>query len=235
MVAISIVPIERLELSLSGQSWAFSESRRAAIDARFAELQAENPALWNGRVLMLHEHAIAGRVFRGSYLAVDYASFLAWQRWGCPEAGAKDCFAQGALCAADGAWLLGVMAPHTAHAGEIYFPSGTPDANDVVGTAVDLEGSVRREVREETGLTPADYAAASGWRTVLGGPLIAHMKVLQLREDAASARARILRFLASESRPELSDIYVARGPGDLDARMPAFVRAFLEDAWATGR
>jgi 8-oxo-dGTP pyrophosphatase MutT (NUDIX family) len=234
MDELSIQPFDRLELSLSGARWAFAESRRAEIDARFAELQAKNPALWNGRVLMLNAHEVAGRVFRGSYLAVDYASFLVWQRWGCPGAGAKDCFAQGALRSADGAWLLGVMAPHTAHAGEIYFPSGTPDLDDVAGSTVDLDGSVRREVREETGLTEIDYTPAPGWRTVIGGPLIAHMRVLELREDAETARARIRRFLASEQRPELSDIYVARGPADLDPRMPPFVSAFLRHAWATG-
>jgi hypothetical protein len=227
-----IVSIERIELDVAPHSWAFADARRAEIDACFAALQGAKPALWNGRVLMLHRHSIAGPVFSGSCIEVDYASFLAWKHWGSPEAGAKDCFAQGVLRSADGAYLLGVMAPHTAHAGQIYFPSGTPDPNDVIGKTVDLDSSVWREVAEETGLTATDLAADAGWHTVLDGSRIAHLKTMRAPEDAEALRARILAFLARERRPELSDIRIVRGPADLDPMMPSFVTAFLNHMWA---
>src|SRR5476651_2231434 len=99
---------------------------------------------------MVRDHTIAGEVFRGTCFAVDYASFLAWRDWGFPDNSAKDCFAQGVLRSADGAFLLGVMAAHTANPGSIYFPCGTPDLSNVVGTSVDLEANVLREVLEET-------------------------------------------------------------------------------------
>jgi hypothetical protein len=107
--------INRLETTFHPGPWAFAQRNRAEIDAHFAALCRQNPALWNGRVLMLDDHAIEGSIFRGSFLEIDYASFLTWRDWGRPEAGVKDCFAQAALRAADGAFLLGVMAPHTAH------------------------------------------------------------------------------------------------------------------------
>jgi 8-oxo-dGTP pyrophosphatase MutT (NUDIX family) len=228
----SIVPIERMELAYQPAPWPFAERHRAEIDAWFADRQRKNPALWNGRVLMLARHEIAGSVFRGSFIPVDYASFRAWHDRGHPETGVRDSFAAGVLRAADGAFLLGVMSTATANAGRIYFPCGTPDLNDVIGATVDLDGSVRREVAEETGLTPSDYDADPGWITVLQGPHIAHMKVLRLCEQASTLRDRILGVLARQLEPELSDIRIVRGPADLDPMMPPFVVALLHHLWA---
>ncbi len=232
MATIPVLRIERLETTLVAGAWPFAEQHRAAIETNFAARQQKTPALWNGRILMLRDHAIDGTTFRGSFIEVDYASFLTWHDWGRPDAGAKDCFAQGALRAADGAFLLGVMGPRTSQPGHIYFPSGTPDRNDVVGTAVDLEGSVWREMQEETGLTRADLAAESGWHTVLAGQRLAHIKIMQARETAEALRARILDNLSRQPEPELSDIRIVRGPGDLDPMMQDFIVAFLADAWS---
>ena len=224
---VSVVPVDRLELAFAPKPWAFADKRRADIDAFFATLQREKPALWNGRVLLLHERAFAGGVFRGSYLETDYASFAAWRHWGRPEAAVCDCFGAAAIMAADGAFLLGVMGPHTANAGRIYFPCGTPDPKDIAGGQVDLDFSVGRELKEETGFDIAEFTAEPGWTTVFDLPLIAHMKVLRHRERAAVLRARMLGHLARERQPELADIRIVRGPADFDPAMPRFVTAFL--------
>ena len=91
-----------------------------------------------------------------SRTAPSAASFIAWRDWGFPDRAVRNCFAAGAIRASDGAFVLGVMGPQTANAGKIYFPAGTPDPGDVVGQEVDLAGSVRREIAEETGLGPGD-------------------------------------------------------------------------------
>jgi len=218
-------------LTFAERPWAFAEQRRTEIDAHFAARQRDNPALWNGDVLLLQEYAIEGVVFHGTFVEVDFASFLSWQDWGRPDLAAKDCYAQGALRTADGAFLLGVMAPHTSNAGRIYFPAGVPDRNDIVGTSVDFDGSVWRELREETGLTRADVTAEPGWTTVVAGQHLTHFKLLQARESADQLRARILEFLSRQSQPELTDIRVVRSPADFDLMMGDYVKAFLLDAW----
>ena len=232
MTEITIMPIERLELAFAVRPWPFASERRADIDAHFAQLQRSNPALWNGRVLMLHQYEIRTTVFHGSYLETDFASLLAWRHWNFPDAAIKNCFAMGALQAADGAFLLGVMAAHTSNPGMIYFPAGLPDLSDIDDARVDLARNVMREVGEETGLGQADFEAEPGWTTVFAGPRIAHIKRLRARETAADLRRRVLANLAHEPQPELADIRIVRGPADFDPMMPPFVTAFLRHVWS---
>jgi 8-oxo-dGTP pyrophosphatase MutT (NUDIX family) len=229
---IPIVRVERLEMRVAPRPWPFAQARRAEIDRHFAMLQRAKPALWNGRVLLLHDHAIEGGVFRGGFLETDFASFIAWRDWDCPDRGIWNCFSLGALRGTDGGFLLGVMAAHTVNAGKIYFPAGTPDPDDIVGEHVDLLGNIWRELKEETGLTPADLIAEEGWYSVLAGPRIAQVKILRARETTVAMRARILAHLAREREPELADIRVVRGPADLDPMMPSFITAFLAHVWS---
>jgi 8-oxo-dGTP pyrophosphatase MutT (NUDIX family) len=227
-----IVRIKRLELAVAPRPWPFADEHREEIARHFDQLKESKPAVWNGRILLLHEHAIAGDVFRGGYLETDYASFVAWRDWGFPDATVRNCFSLGALRGCDGGFLLGVMSGHTLNAGKIYFPAGTPDPSDIVGETVDLAASIRREVAEETGLGPDAYQAEEGWTCVLTATHIAQIKLLHTSETAAVLRARILGHLAGEAQPELSDIRIVRGPADLDPMMPPFMTAYLTHSWS---
>jgi 8-oxo-dGTP pyrophosphatase MutT (NUDIX family) len=227
----NVVEVDRLELSFAPRRWAFADERRADIDAHFAQLQQRKPALWNGQVLVLSEHTLTDGVLRGTFLATDYASFLAWCDWDYPDPAMRNCFAMAAVRAADGGFLLGVMNAHTANAGRIYFPGGTPDPDDVVDGKVDLAGSIRRELNEETGLDAAELAADPVWYAVSGGARIALIKILRAKDEAATLRDRIVAHLSLEQRPELTDIRIVRGPDDLDPMMPPFVPAFLGHIW----
>ena len=230
--AFSVIPVERLDVGFVPRPWRFADERRSEIDAHFADLQRRNPALWNGRVLLLGDFAIRDGIFRGACFPVDYASFLSWQNWNFPDPDAHDCFGMAVIQSSDGAFLLGEMAPHTFNAGQIYFPCGTPDLNDVNVDRVDFEGSVARELKEETGLDISEFAAEPGWYTVLGGALVGHMKLLRSRARAAELREHALEYLAREERPELSDIRIVHEPADLDPMVPSFVISFLRYAWS---
>jgi pyridoxine kinase len=229
----SVFHIERLDLSFVPQSWAWADRHRAEIDAWFADMHRKQPALWNGRVLLMHHQVIEHGVLRGEFLETDYASFICWKQRGRPHAEVRDCFSAAAIQSSDGAFLLGVMGAHTFNAGKAYFPCGTPDPNDIVGGKVDFEHSVRRELSEETGLSTDDFTPEPGWTMVVDGSLIGQIKVLRARESAKALHDRIIAFLASEKKPELSDIRVVYGPGDFDQSMPRFVTAFLASRFAT--
>jgi 8-oxo-dGTP pyrophosphatase MutT (NUDIX family) len=129
-------------------------------------------------------------------------------------------------------FVLGVMGAHSANAGRIYFPAGLPDLSDLDGTRVNLERNMAREVAEETGLAPDDFEAEPGWITVLAGPRIAQIKLLQARESVAALAARVRAHLAREQQPELADVRIVRGPADFDPMMPDFVTAFLTHVWS---
>ena len=225
-------PITHLALRFTPKPWRFADERRAEIDAHFTALRRDKPAVWNGRVLLLAEYELSGSTFSGAYLETDFASFISWRDWQWPDTTVNNCFGLAALRAADGAFLVGVMGAHTANAGRIYFPGGTPDPNDVVGETVDLEGSVMRELAEETGLTAADVELAPGWRSVIEGRRIAMLKPMRARLPAADLRERVQTHLAQQAEPELADLRILRGPADLDPAMPDFLQTYLMHMWA---
>jgi 8-oxo-dGTP pyrophosphatase MutT (NUDIX family) len=195
-------------------------------------LQRERAGVWNGRVLLLNRYAIGGGVLRGTCFETEYANLCAWRDWGLPDTTVYNVFAAAALRSADGAYLIGEMAPDTAAAGSLYFPCGTPEPADIDGAgALDLADNLQRELTEETGLGIDELEAAPGWSVVIDRCYIALLKRLTARENADELRSRIMRYLNSEQKPEFVDIRIVRGADDLDERMPNFVVAFLERVW----
>ena len=224
----TIIELETVECVYEPVPWPFAEENRAAIAAHWARLIAAKPRLFNGRVLLLHRWTIEGDAFRGAYLDTDYASFIALRDFGFPDKDKRNCFSMAALQAADGAFLLGEMAQHTANAGAIYFAAGTPDLDDVVEGRVDLSRSVLRELGEETGLDPASLSIAPGWTMVSQGQRFALMRRMRSPLDSGDLARRIEDFLTRETEPELARMHVVRSLADVPAdRMPAFQLAYL--------
>jgi 8-oxo-dGTP pyrophosphatase MutT (NUDIX family) len=233
MAPIAIHRVTKLDLNVRPWSWPFADERRDDIGAHFALQQRDTPQLWNGRILLARNPDFTADRFSADYFETDFASFLAWRDWGFPDANVFNGFGMGALRCSDGAFVLGEMGQHTSNAGRIYFPSGTPDLDDVRTGAVDMPGSVAREVEEETGLTPADYTAAAHWDCVVLGASIALIRILQVDLSGEALRARIEANLARQHQPELSAIHLVRGVSDLTAAMPCFVTAFIEKQFAS--
>src|SRR5712664_2769710 len=219
--------VTQLDLKFQPWSWPFADERRADIAAHFAVKQREKPKMWNGPILLARNPVFTANRFSASYFDIDFASFLAWRDWGFPDKGVFNGFGMGALRCSDGAFVLGEMGGHTANAGRIYFPSGTPDLDDIRGDTVDIAGSVVREVAEETGLTSADYQLGAHWDCVVTGPSLAMMRLLHVDMPGQAMRERIEANLARQTEPELAAIHLVRGPADFTAAMPRFVTAFV--------
>ena len=77
----------------------------------------------------------------------------------------------------------------------------------------------------------AELDAEPGWTVVHDRCFLGLMKRLNARQDADELRARIMRHIDGDRRPELADIRIVRGPADIDSSMPPSVVAYLERKW----
>jgi 8-oxo-dGTP pyrophosphatase MutT (NUDIX family) len=219
--------IEQLEFTFAPWSWPFVENRRAEIDEFFRREREKNPALWNGRLLLLRNAAITRKSISGSFFETDYASLLAGLAWGTMGDTVKACFPAAAVFASDGGFIVGEMAEHTRNAGQLLFPSGSVEHSDVVGDRVDFFGTLCRELIEETGLAADTLESDSGWYAVMIGPRLPLIKIMRSRQPAETLKRRISKNLATQWRPELREISIVRGPSDFSDRMPLWVAAFF--------
>ena len=229
MSGARIVRVARIDARAAPHAWRWAAENRPAIEANWTERTAGAPRLFNGRVLLLQDLALADGVCRAVYFEADFKDFLAWRDLGYPDPSIANGYAMGALRGSDGAFVCGVMGAHTANAGRVYFPSGTPDLSDLMPDgSVDLATSVTRELAEETSLPEDVFAVADEWIVVSLGPAAAFMRPICCREPADAVAERIRAAIAAQADPELSGTRVIRGPGDIDARtMPLTIQAYL--------
>lgn len=231
-----IASVARIEARVEERDWPWARANAEAVAANWERRLARTPGVFNGRVLMVVEHALDGDAFRAVLAPVDYRDFLAWIDLGFPDPTVANGFAMGALRSACGAYVLGVMGRRTANAGKVYFAAGTPDLSDVrPDGSVDLLGSVTRELLEETGLGEPDLRVGEGWTVVRSGALLAFLRPVACPLPAEAVRERILAHIARDPQPELDGVRLARGPADIDeAAMPAYLQAYLRWSFARG-
>ena len=215
--------------------WPFARDEAARIDAHWAGLRAKKPALFDGRVLLARDLAVDGDTLRGICFEASYKSFIGWRDLGYPGPPVVNCFAMAALLAADGAFMLGEMSASTANGGVLYFPAGTPEPADIgIDGRVDYEGSILRELAEETGLLPHEVTLDARWTIVFAPrPAVACMRIARSALDAAALQARLAAHNATNPSPELTRLVAVREPADFDAaRMPDFMLIYLAEALA---
>lgn len=232
-----IVEVDRLDCRLVAHRWAYAEEAGEEMDRHWAERVAGNPTLYDGPVLLACRAAIVAeagqRTLRLDAFETRFSHFLGWRELGWRDTSVFNCFAMPAVRSSDGCYLLGEMGPGHSVAGYRYFPGGTPDPSDLIeGGVVDLEGSLVRELLEETGLHAAEGAAAPGWSVIFDGQRIACLKRLDWPAPAFEIRERVRAHIAQEAKPELSDAHMLAPGRHADPRLPPFMTAFL--AHATG-
>jgi 8-oxo-dGTP pyrophosphatase MutT (NUDIX family) len=121
----------------------------------------------------------------------------------------------------------------SAGAGRLCFPCGTPDPSDLNARgSFDLTKHLSRELREETGIGIDELDAQRGWALVRDRCYVALIRRLISRENAHELRRRVMRHIAGEQQPELSDIHVVHGS---NAKVRDSVSAGAMAAMSSGR
>lgn len=220
-----------IDARLVPYEWPWARDNAEAVAAHWARRQAERPAMFDGIVLMSCGFAVADGVCRIDLFETRFSALLTHRDGGRADATVANAFAAIVPWTADGAVLVGEMGSHTASAGRLYFPCGTPDRDDVRGDGVDLAGSAEREFLEETGLAlPA--GADEEWLLLEGEGKLAFLRPVRFPETAGILLARAEAHRQAEADPELAGLRALRGPADIDPdRMPGFVRAYLAEAF----
>jgi 8-oxo-dGTP pyrophosphatase MutT (NUDIX family) len=223
-----VTAVRAFDARVADKPWPWAEDNAEEIARHWRQRVAERPGLFDGRVLIARELAIEGGVLESRHMVVPFSALLYWRDRAFPEAGACNVFGSAVVVSSDGAVLLGRMGAHTANAGQSYFPAGTPDLDDVQGKKLDIEGSILRELEEETGLRP-DQVRPSGQRWLVRDGAIACCARridadLSARELADLTRAHLLR----ETEPELDGITLLHRQSNADPlTIPAYARALL--------
>jgi len=226
---VHIVRLRGIEARFAEYEWPWARENARRIEELWVQEVARKPKLFNGTVLLARDVEIVGETLRASYFPVRFDAFLAFRSLGYPEPAIVNGFALAALHDADGAFLLGEMGGHTANAGRVFFPGGTPDMSDVCdGERVDLAGSALRELVEETTMEPGEFEVMDEWHMVRDGSIMALMRPIRLARPANEAARRLEAAIAEQDDAELSGAVVVARPEDAnDPRIPRFMRSYM--------
>jgi ADP-ribose pyrophosphatase YjhB (NUDIX family) len=224
-----VVAIAGCELRLADGRWPWAEAHAAAIDTHWQRRQAENPAMFNGTILVMSRGHLAGDVLHGQLMRTDFKTVLFWKDQGYPDRTVRDAFGSALIVSAEGDIVLGRQAPGNLNAGLAYLPGGFIDQRDVAADGrVALEASIARELAEETGLDATGLQRQPGFIMTEAGALLSIAACYRAQVGTAELLATIRGHLAREPEPELEDVVAVRTIADL-ARidMPVYARVLL--------
>lgn len=222
-----IFPVSEVDVRLEPAPHPFERDNEAAIARNWQREIAENPALFNGTVVLLSALSYAGRRLIGRCHAITYATFLYWRRNRLTASG-EHSFAHAALVSSDGALIAVRMGAHTANAGRVYFAAGSFEPMDFRDGAVDLEFNMAREVSEETGIDLSDLPRDAGYHAYSSERGTVIFRRYRLAEDADTIAQRIREHVTTDPEPEIEGPVIIRSAADLPGELMPHMRPLVE-------
>lgn len=219
-----------VDLQVTEGSWPWSDRHQDAIAAHWEQRRSETPGFFNGAVHMLTGYSLSadGR-FSARFVRSDFKSFLYWRETGWCDTSVMDGFGSALILSAEGHVLLGRQSAGNLNSGLCYPPGGFIDARDVrPDRTIDLEGSVAREILEETGLAPPMISRATGYVITIAGPVLSIAAPYRSKLPGEALLREAGRHISADAESELADLLLA-APGEASAElpMPDYARALL--------
>jgi 8-oxo-dGTP pyrophosphatase MutT (NUDIX family) len=223
----AIVPVHAASVRLEPGPHPFERENAAAIDENWRTETTRNPALFDGKVVLLSSLTYEGGRLEGSCHAVRFATFMLWRKTR-PLGSAEHAYAHAVPVTSDGALVLIRMAPHTVNAGRIYFAAGSFEPQDFRAGVADIDFNMTREVGEETGLdlTGCGRDPIYHLRSSEGASVI--FRRYYLDEPAEAVAERIRAFVAAEREPEIEEPVIVRSPSGLPPGLALHIPSMIE-------
>jgi 8-oxo-dGTP pyrophosphatase MutT (NUDIX family) len=223
----TVFPVSSHHLVVSEGSHPWVLEHEAEIAANWEKEIAANPNFFNGRMVFQRQVSFSEGHIEGLAHMAPFAAFLYWRRLG-RVAGGHHLFAMPMIVSADNALMAIRMAQTTANPGRVYSPAGSLDASDIVDGLCDLEGNMRRETLEETGLSLDDMAADPICRGVHVANSVAIFRVFRSALSEKELRERVTQHIAQDPEPEISELLGIRSPDPAAHDYSAFMLPALD-------
>ncbi|MBO6716763.1 MAG: NUDIX hydrolase [Rhizobiaceae bacterium] len=222
-----VFQVSDVDVRLAGEPLAFEAANRDAIAANWqAELEA-NPALFNGRSVLLSSLALRDGRLVGRCHEIGYSTLLYWLKHRETSA-SEHCFAHAMLISSDGALVAARMAAHTVNAGKVYFAAGSFEPEDFQDGRADVDGNMIREVREETGLDLSALQPDPGYLAYSASIGTAIFRRYRLTERADEIAEQVRSFIAAEVEPEITEPVIIRDARNLPEGLMGHMRAIVD-------
>jgi 8-oxo-dGTP pyrophosphatase MutT (NUDIX family) len=228
----SVFPVGRIDLRVLDGDHPYHRREAEAARANWEREIAANPALYDGRMIFQHRLSVSEDAISGEAYVVPFSTFLWWRKQAARDGGFH-VFAFPVAVSSDGAIIAIRMGQHTANPGQVYCAAGSMDENDILDGRCDVEGNMRREVMEETGLDLRDAVADPGYFATHSARSVTIFRVFRFPLTADEILARIEAHMLVDEEKEIDGAVAIRSADPTahryGAAMPAILAWFFEE------
>lgn len=210
-----IFPINSVDIRIKDGEHPYVSKHRSLIEQNWRSELAAKPKLFDGPLVFHHRLTLTDGALTGEALIASFSVFLFWRKQ-ADRSGGLHLFCYPVIESCDGALIAIRMGEHTANPGQVYFAAGSLDLDDVCDGKVDVDGNMRREVLEETGLDLDAAETHSGYYASHDRGAVCLCRVFRFALTADELAEKIRAHLLVSHEDEVSEVIVIRS-GDAGA------------------